>query len=102
MIIHLESGACRSGIDAMDLNRWTAQCYQWRYYVDPDYREDLLGDVDIQFEYGTSYPFSCPTCDREFTRLSGLFQHVTTQSCEQELDGNVIGKLCWWLEVSRM
>lgn len=102
MIIHLESGSCESGICATDLNIWAAECYQWRHYIDRDYREDLLDGVDIQLEYGPAYPFHCPTCGSDFSRLSGLFQHVTTQSCTEDLESRVMGKLRWWLEVRKL
>lgn len=104
MIIHLESGSCESGICAVDLNRWAAECYQWSSYIDSGYRDDLLDDVDVQFEYGygVAYPFYCPTCNKEFAQLSALFQHVSTSSCEEDLHSHIMGKLCWWLEVGNL
>src|SRR5437773_3307536 len=78
MVIHLESGACESGIDISDINESAARCYQWRHYLDEDYRDDMLGcrywDPDV-------CPFRCPTCKTVFSKLSGLFQHIGSQAC---------------------
>lgn len=100
MIIHLESGACESEIDGIDLNKSAAMCYQWRAYLDGDFRDAMLDCRDIQSEYNEIvYPFSCPGCDTKFTKLSGLFQHVYSNACNQELYQGKIGKLIRWLEV---
>lgn len=98
MILHLESGFCHSGTDVRDLNRWAAQCFQWESYVDPKYRQDMLERVDIRDEYGAVYPFYCPGCEREFSLLSGLFQHVSTDSCDETLGSRTMKKLQRWLQ----
>jgi hypothetical protein len=99
MIIHLESGSCPSEIDIFDLNESAAMCFQWKAYLDEDYRDELLNRDDLQSEYsGTVYPFRCPECDVGFTKLSGLFQHVCSKACNQVLYGGKIGKLIKWLE----
>lgn len=99
MIIHLESGTCSSEIDILDLNESAALCYQWKEYLDEDYREDLLSRVDIEDEYeDTVYPFKCPKCDVDFTKLSDLFQHVYSKACDQGLHEGKIGKLIIWLK----
>jgi hypothetical protein len=99
MIIHLESGACDSGIDVLDLNESAAMCYQWRKFLDEDYREEMLQCEDLVEVYNdTVYPFDCPTCGTVFSKLSGLFQHVDSTSCEQELNREPIVKLVKWLE----
>lgn len=100
MIIHLESGACESEMDMIDLNESAAICFQWKAYIDEDYRDDLLDRCDLQSEYSEPvYPFRCPECDTCFTKLSGLFQHVYSKACNQGLYTGKMGKLVRWLEV---
>jgi hypothetical protein len=98
MIIHLESGTCASGTDVLDLNESAAMCYQWQKFLDEEYRDDMLSCYDLEEEYdGIVYPFKCPGCDTTFSKLSGLFQHVSSGSCEQRLNGGPIAKLAKWL-----
>lgn len=98
MIIHLESGSCQSGIDIVDLNESAAMCFQWRAYLDEDYRDDLLDREDVQSEYNEPvYPFRCSECDVVFKKLSGLFQHVYSTSCSADLNKGKIAKLIRWL-----
>lgn len=92
MIIHLESGACESGIDILDLNESAAMCFQWRHYLNEEYRSDML-DRQNWWDSG-AWPFQCPTCEASFSKLSGLFQHINSQGCSQ---GGAIGKLVKWL-----
>jgi uncharacterized C2H2 Zn-finger protein len=100
MIIHLESGACDSEIDMIDLNESAAMCFQWKAYLVEEYRDKLLSCRDLSYEYSeTVYPFKCPECDTVFTRLSGLFQHAYSKACSQDLNKGKIGKLVRWLEV---
>lgn len=99
MILHLDSGSCGSAIDMLDLNLAAAQCYQWRAYVDEDYRVEMLERVDLLEEYRDAIsPFKCPGCNCGFKKLSGLFQHVSTPICGQTLESGAIAKLVRWLE----
>jgi hypothetical protein len=99
MILHLEAGTCESGIKVFDLNESAALCYQWKAYLDGDYRDELLNREDLQSEYSEPvYPFRCPACDVGFTKLSGLFQHAYSQVCDQDLQKGNIAKLIRWLE----
>ncbi|KAF2276017.1 uncharacterized protein EI97DRAFT_419793 [Westerdykella ornata] len=99
MIIHLESGACPSGIDIVDLNESAAMCFQWKAYLHEDYQNELLNRVDLLSKYGNSvYPFKCPECDTRVTKLSGLLQHVYSDACNQSLYEGKIAKLTKWLE----
>jgi predicted RNA-binding Zn-ribbon protein involved in translation (DUF1610 family) len=99
MILHAESGFCDSGIDIFDLNESAAECYQWRKYINDEYRDDLFNRCDLEYEYGeTVYPFKCPACGNVFTRLSGLFQHVASKACQQSMDKGSISQLVKWLE----
>lgn len=100
MIIHLESGACKSGINIFDLNNSAAQCFQWKAYLDKEFRKGLLDRRDLRSDYDdTVYPFHCPACGTVFTKLSGLFQHVYSPACNQGLNEGKMGKLVRWLEV---
>jgi hypothetical protein len=104
MILHLEYGNCESGISTADLNCWAANCYQWKQFINPE-RRDYLLDIDNWNEdedEDEAYPFFCPGCNGEFEYLSALFQHVTTQSCNQSLDIYPLNKLCRWLEVGNL
>ena len=68
MIIYLQSGACESEIDIFDLNESAAMCFQWKAYLDEEYRDELLNRRDLQFEYSEPvYPFRCPKGDTGFT-----------------------------------
>ena len=99
MIIHLESGTCDSGITAIDVNESAAMCYQWKAYLDKDYRDDLLNRCDLGLEYYEPlYLYKCPKCDTGFTKLSGLFQHVYSKACNQDLYTGKMGQLVKWLE----
>src|ERR1051326_2378700 len=87
MIHHLESGMCDSELEGADLNKSAAECYQWREFMEMEYRDGMLESQHTQEEVdGTAYPFKCPTCDNLFSKLSGLFQHVETRACDQRLD----------------
>ncbi|KAJ5021275.1 hypothetical protein J3E73DRAFT_434834 [Bipolaris maydis] len=79
MIIHLEAATCASGINIRDLNQSAAMCFQWK-------------------SYGRVYPFRCPGCELSFTKLSGLFQHVYSNACRQDLHEGKMAKLIHWLE----
>ncbi|KAH6373386.1 hypothetical protein HBI34_082480 [Parastagonospora nodorum] len=102
MIIHLESGTCTSGIDIHDLGKSAAMCFQWKKYIITNWvharlleEEDLWPLID---EYGDAEEiecFKCPRCDIYFTKLSGLFMHVESESCSQTLGDGAIGKLRW-------
>ncbi|PVH95299.1 hypothetical protein DM02DRAFT_164022 [Periconia macrospinosa] len=99
MILHLEAGTCSSNIDRFDLNESAAMCYQWKAFVDEDYRDELLDRDDLQWKYSEPvYAFRCPECGAGFTKLSGLFQHVYSKACNQGLYEGKIGKLIRWLE----
>ncbi|OCK89144.1 uncharacterized protein K441DRAFT_296726 [Cenococcum geophilum 1.58] len=103
MIIHLESGSCDSGINILDLNESAALCYQWKHYIDEEYHDDMVEGYDLYLDYmgnynGSVYPFKCPTCGTGFAKLSGLFQHIGSQTCDQRLRNGAIGKLINWLE----
>ena len=98
MIIHLESGKCPSEIDMLSLNRSAALCFQWKAYLDEQYQGELRNRYDLEAEYRDAVrPFYCPTCGKDFSKLSGLFQHVYSKACDQGLDEGAIGKLVGWL-----
>ncbi|KAJ4356568.1 uncharacterized protein N0V89_004602 [Didymosphaeria variabile] len=98
MIIHLESGACESDIDYLDLNSSAAECYSWAQFIHTDYRDDMLASCDLKRMYqGTVFPYKCPDCDSGFPKLSSLFQHVDSSACDQTLNEGAIGHLSRFL-----
>jgi len=68
-----------------------AVCRKW-----PDF---VCGECCIYdlLDYGDSQshadPFKCPTCDASMAKLSSLFQHVESDSCEQTLVDGAVGTL---------
>ncbi|KAF1834726.1 hypothetical protein BDW02DRAFT_630228 [Decorospora gaudefroyi] len=98
MIIHLESGACSSQTDELELATAAARCYQWaKYFESKNDREALIWGYDVlhdkRQQWGQVMFFRCPTCDHNFPKLSSLFMHVESPACNQQLDEGAIGKL---------
>ncbi len=99
MILHLENGGCESDITTQDLYMTATQCYQAHKYTDRNYQIDMLNGEDLEELYAdTVFPFQCPECDGDFSTLSGLLQHASSQTCEQTLQAGAIGKLVKWLD----
>lgn len=67
MVLHLEMGTCSSGIDLQAINDIAWNCRESDEYIDND------GD------------YKCPTCERYFKFMSGLLQHVESDSCDETL-----------------
>jgi hypothetical protein len=88
MLIHLESGACACEVDASDIDEIARERYQPRHYI--------AGRVE-------GYMWPCPGhgCGREFTNVSGLFQHIESPACEEGYgEGTgLVGQLRAWIEV---
>lgn len=61
MLIHLESGACHSGVVEETIDDLAKECYQSRKYI-------------VETDGGWHY--ECPDCERQFWKLSALYQHV--------------------------
>lgn len=99
MLIHLEAGTCDSKVDLVHLNKLAAKCYQWKKYLLKDWRAELLNG-EKGYRERDEEPFKCPRCEVEFPKLSSLFQHVWSTSCEQGRNGGAIGKLRRWLAKS--
>jgi hypothetical protein len=65
------------------------------------YRDKIYPKPHCDLQSGYSepvYPFRCPECDASFTKLSGLFQHVYSNTCNQNLYEGKMAKLTKWLE----
>ncbi|KAF2743598.1 hypothetical protein M011DRAFT_220004 [Sporormia fimetaria CBS 119925] len=96
MILHLESGACESGHDIIDVNEAAATCdtHHCVQFLDHHYRQAMLARQDLEEIYNEPvYPYECPRCDTFFTKASSLFQHVESSVCVQILDDKPIGAL---------
>ena len=80
-----------------------ALCYQWPTYVDEAFRDSMLRRKRMKHSRRKGvpvdgrYPFKCPTCLTGFLKLSGLFQHVEGDFCEQSLDSGAIAELTQFL-----
>jgi hypothetical protein len=62
MLIHLESGNCASEATEEEIDDIARECFQNKKYV---------GDLE-----DGGWIYICPSCDKEFSKLSGLYQHV--------------------------
>lgn len=99
MILHLESGKCSSDINKQELNMAAASCFYWQKYIDGYYREAMLEGRDLDKWYSDqTIPFECPECETGFSKLSSLFEHVSSHKCEQTTESGPIGKLVRWLD----
>jgi hypothetical protein len=67
MVLHLEEGTCKSGVDLSDVNDYASECHASNKYHDDD------GD------------YKCPTCKKYFRYMSGLLQHAESDSCDETL-----------------
>ncbi|KAM0415947.1 hypothetical protein ACHAPT_013100 [Fusarium lateritium] len=67
MMLHLEAASCDSGADKTFVAEVAFDCHYSDEYVsdDPD------------------FDFQCPTCDTLFSLMSGLLQHVESDSCDE-------------------
>jgi len=75
MFIHLEAGTCNCGHSNSSIIRNVVKCRgPWK-------NDD------------TGYPFRCPTCNTVFARVSGLLQHIESNSCDEGYNG---GRLAVW------
>ncbi|CAG9990714.1 unnamed protein product [Clonostachys byssicola] len=70
MTLHLEEGTCSSGVDQGRVTELAFQCRLSQYYA------SSKGGFD----------FECPSCTVPFSYMSGLFQHVQSEACDEELD----------------
>ncbi|KAL7651653.1 hypothetical protein ACMYSQ_008991 [Aspergillus niger] len=74
MLIHLESGACPSGVTEDTVDDLAKECYQSRRYT-------------VETDGGWRY--ECPECEKEFTKLSALYQHVEdVPACSHLVNGD--------------
>jgi hypothetical protein len=99
MILHLESGYCNSQINTLELNETAAKCHKWQQFIDEEYRDAMLSERDLCEEYQTPTPFQCPQCEDPFSKLSALFQHISSKACVQTLSLGAIKRLVRWLEI---
>ncbi|KAG9251933.1 uncharacterized protein F5Z01DRAFT_258389 [Emericellopsis atlantica] len=70
MLLHLEPGACAAPVDEWDIVNYANECYVCDYYITND----------------AVYKFECPPCDRTFKKMSGLLQHVESDTCPDDLE----------------
>ncbi|KAL2174954.1 uncharacterized protein P884DRAFT_229550 [Thermothelomyces heterothallicus CBS 202.75] len=84
MVLHLEAGTCESGADCDRVTEIAFECFlSGRYTCDDN----------------LDFPFKCPTCDTPFSWISGLLQHVESDSCSEALaKGTPLGKFLRFLQ----
>ena len=76
MVLHLEEGTCESQVEHEWVTETALECYASRFYTsnDPD------------------YDFMCPDCETPFRYISGVLQHIESNSCEEDITE---GKPLW-------
>ncbi|KAL5092438.1 hypothetical protein Trisim1_001691 [Trichoderma cf. simile WF8] len=70
MVLHLEVGRCPSGVGYEGIDKLAGECRQWRRFLDK----------------GNGFMYNCPTCDENFSYMSGLLQHAESERCSEDLD----------------
>jgi uncharacterized C2H2 Zn-finger protein len=72
MILHLEQGTCESDADIDFIDDLASECRASdQFMVDERYWTDMM--------------YQCPSCGSYFSKMSGLFQHVESDSCDETL-----------------
>ena len=85
MLIHLESGTCKSGVDQVKLDDMVAASYTTTIaFVNnaADYAKYVAYYDVYKDQY---YKYRCPTCGKPFRVLSGVCQHIATDACNQDI-----------------
>ena len=73
MMIHLESGNCKSQVTIDDIDTWALEGHRsWTY---------------VNQEGSTRY--KCPTCGSPLDYISGLMQHLESNACHGSLERNL-------------
>ncbi|UKZ69693.1 uncharacterized protein TrAtP1_010696 [Trichoderma atroviride] len=67
VILHLEQGACESGVRLQHIDYCAKACHSAQWYL----------------HAGGGY--KCPTCDWRFRFMSALVQHVESDSCDEAM-----------------
>ncbi|KAF8148788.1 hypothetical protein K438DRAFT_1625326 [Mycena galopus ATCC 62051] len=92
LILHLESGSCRSGADRQTINRYTtyvASARAWNgmeyecYLCHAGYRTLASLNQHLASPRHQEKQYICPlnVCREPFTTLSGLCQHIESERC---------------------
>lgn len=72
MLIHLEAGNCTN---------YDYVGRQFVRFVDLSYNSSV--------DYSLNKAYTCGSCDKDFVLVSGLFQHIESNTCGP--DGEVLG-----------
>lgn len=73
MLIHLQSGCCKSGIDITDVDHY-ARRYAKRFESGSYLNDD--GN------------YVCPACSKRFKCMSDILQHAERANCGEDLDAS--------------
>jgi hypothetical protein len=74
ILIHLESMTCPSEVTQNEIDGWAFKCYQSHLYTNG---------------WDDEYKYRCPECDENFTKVSGLLQHIETPACVAGYDDSL-------------
>lgn len=88
----MEYGNCVSGATERGINAAAARIYQWKKFVDPATRDQLL-----RRESFSTQPFHCPGCGKWFWKLSAMVMHVESRCCDCNMEWRIMGQLMRWL-----
>ncbi|KAF2197345.1 hypothetical protein GQ43DRAFT_335992, partial [Delitschia confertaspora ATCC 74209] len=77
VIQHLESGACVSTMNRVDVNKSAATFLKWLAYIVKKRHEDILNNVGLrETHFYQVHPYECSMCGLEVQSLSALFMHM--------------------------
>ena len=98
LILHIDGDHC-PGMTSDALNIRAAECDWWEDFMHEDFQHIALNDWRFHLNRHNLdyYPYFCPECDSQFTKLSGLLQHVESPACDQDIESGAIGRLVYEL-----
>ena len=84
MLMHMENGGCELDVDCEYITSLAFEC-----------------DFSGWYECSTGASnFECPTCETPFHTMGGLFQHVESDACEENMDkGDSLSKFLGFLRL---
>ncbi|KAG2115401.1 hypothetical protein BD769DRAFT_1629953 [Suillus cothurnatus] len=86
LILHLESGSCRSGVNRRVVDNWSSRGTGRPmnvFFVTPEFRSLMDLNRHLASPRHQEKVYRCPlsTCQTHFVSLSGLCQHIESERC---------------------